>query len=218
MSTIRTSAANQNLPANSDELFQSVWKELNPSFISKFLHFSGFNIDDLRQEVWLICHEITMGTKKYDPTLSSKTGYVINTLSGRLKWLVPHSVNWCKAVMTDEDNENMASIEDATCNDFRAPSPLDLMVEREEREQAEQQEREREELLAWVRSSLKLEHQWIHILHDGGLSQTSIAEIGGVSQSFVSRFLNKRQTTKKVFSEQRNSPKTMANVQNLLFQ
>ena len=165
---------------------------LNKSYLNKMAFLLGWTWDDLRQEFRIVCWEIASGIGDFDPSKGSIQKYFI----GRIRIILcAKNEVFLNLGINDKQNDEQCNLIDQFISE---KSILDSLVEHEEQLEEEmriQEEKETLEKLRALRDYLSMSQSskpdWIRRLWHQGLTQKQIADIGGISQSTVSRSLKK---------------------------
>jgi predicted XRE-type DNA-binding protein len=183
---------------------------LNRTHLNKIAFLLGWTFDDLKQEFRLFYWELIQKGK-----LHGLSGTVQEYFTASVKYMLygrSEFFNFNQMTVSDEQQQNEGIDEFVS-----EPSVLDALIERAERFEAETFAQEQQEQIKHLKAALGIKPGWIRRLWEQGLSQTQIAQAGGVSQSHVSRSLNRARKSKKT-SRSRSSPtQAVAVEQGVLF-
>jgi DNA-directed RNA polymerase specialized sigma24 family protein len=156
---------------------------INRKCLGELAHFLRWSMEDIRQEFLLTCWEALSGGGGYDRSKGTLQGYFV----GKLRTLLYrrdgfHTFN----AMGSDVHEDAEPTE---ADHAVQQSTLELLIECEEERQAHRAHRDESRLRSLVSPPQKA--GWVQRLREQGLTQSQIAEIGGVSQAYVSRALKK---------------------------
>jgi hypothetical protein len=163
----------------------AAFASINRKCLGELAYFLHWTMDDVRQEFGLIFWESLSGSGGFDGSKGTLQGYFI----GRLKTLLYKRDGFHNFNFIDLDSHDDATPDDALADGGTEKSTLDLLIEREEQQHT--CPRHRNGVLFHVRTTPSARPGWVQRLRQQGLTQTQIAEIGGVSQAYVSRALKK---------------------------
>jgi DNA-binding transcriptional regulator YiaG len=159
---------------------------INRKCLGELAYFLRWSMEDMRQEFLLTCWEALSGSGGFDKSKGTLQGYFV----GKIKTLLYRRDGFHNFDSMDGNpHEDATSAETSYATQ---QSTLDLLIEREEAQQDRRRHRNESLLCSLAVPSVKA--GWVERLRQQGLTQTQIAEIGGVSQAYVSRVLKKSRT------------------------
>jgi DNA-directed RNA polymerase specialized sigma24 family protein len=159
---------------------------INRKYLGELAYFLRWSMEDMRQEFRLTCWEALSSSGGFDKSKGTLQGYFV----GKIKTLLYRRDGFHNFNSMDDDlHEDAASTE---ASHATQPSTLDLLIEREDAQQELRRYRNESGLCSLA--ALPAKAGWVQRLRQQGLTQTQIAEIGGVSQAYVSRALKKAST------------------------
>jgi hypothetical protein len=161
----------------------AAFASINRKCLGELAYFLRWTMDDMRQEFRLIYWESLSGGGRFDGSKGTLQGYFI----GRLKTLLYRRDGFHNFNFIDLDSHDDAVPAGVSVDGGTERSTLDLLIEREEQQHT--YPRHRNGLLFHARATPSARPGWVQRLRQQGLTQTQIAEIGGVSQAYVSRTL-----------------------------
>ena len=155
---------------------------LDGIYLRKVAHYLNWSMQDMKQEFRLVCWEAWSGQGGFDSAKGTLQGYFI----GKVKTLLYKRDGYSHFDHIEDEETKISDHEEFGVS---AKSPLDLLIEQEERQDIDRSHRARTALDAFLGHPNR--ESWIRRLRQQGLSQSQIAALGGISQAHVSRVLKK---------------------------